>query len=53
MDLDLAIVLGVLVLVAVIHPDTEAKLHRVSLALRFWRSGYSLRRAWRLSDRPS
>lgn len=53
MDLDLAIVLGVLVVVAIVHPDTEATLHRVSLALRLWRGGYGLRRAWRLSDRPS
>ncbi len=49
MDVDILIVLGVLVTAAVLHPDTEAKLHRLSLMLRFWRNGYSLRRAWRLS----
>ncbi len=48
---DLIIVLGVLAAIAMAHPETEAKLHRLALAMRFWRNGYSLRRAWRLADR--
>lgn len=50
MDLDLLIVLGVLIAAAVLHPDTERKLHRLALTLRFLRNGYGLRRAWRLSE---
>jgi hypothetical protein len=49
MNLDTWFVLGVLVLVALLHPDTENKLHRIALTMRFWRNGYNLRRAWRLS----
>jgi hypothetical protein len=51
MDLDLIIVMVVLVIAAVVHPATENKLHRLALTLRFLRNGYSLRRAWRLSER--
>lgn len=49
MELDLWIVIAVLVLAATLHPDTETKLHRLALTLRFLRNGYGLRRAWRLS----
>jgi hypothetical protein len=48
---DLALVLAVIAAAIVLHPDTEQTLHRIELAFRFWRNGYSWHAAWHLAER--
>jgi hypothetical protein len=51
MPLDLAFVLAVIAAAVVVHPETEPTLHRIELAYRLWRNGYSWHAAWHLAER--
>lgn len=47
---DTIIVLIVLAVAVALNPRAEALLHRLATASRFWRNGYTLGAAWRLSE---
>lgn len=49
--LDTAFVLVIAIAAVGLHPETEPTLHRLELAFRFWRNGYSWQAAWRLAER--
>jgi hypothetical protein len=49
--LDTAVVLGIAIAAIAVHPETEATLHRLELAFRLWRNGYSWHAAWHLAER--
>jgi hypothetical protein len=51
MPLDLAFVLLVAIAAIALNPDTEPTLHRLELAFRLWRNGYSWHAAWHLAER--
>lgn len=53
MELDTAFTLLVIVAAVGLHPEAEPTLHRLELAFRFWRNGYSWHAAWHLAERWS
>jgi hypothetical protein len=48
---DLALVIAIIAAAIALHPDTEQTLHRIELAFRFWRNGYTWHAAWHIAER--